>query len=718
MSLSLLLSPCPPPLQLIHCSILQCDESDPFVIKHLRECILNKRTCCVRLCNKTKGGALFWNFIYLAPATSPRGRELCTGVQLDITSLVADCEFDSSQDPLPNIFELKDRADVVSLGQGSSSSISDEAEREAAAVFDLPHFFNEASHALMEQASVLETETSCDLLNMLPDDLFRTCYADMPLRTVLAHRSACRRFYRVLPLAVKCIDLRGPDFTNARIIEEQTLTPSRDSDLLGRPLTDIGTHILASLLQQCTSLESLDISQDNQIGTPGFTALGNALQLCPRLTSLDIGGNFINKEGATGLVPALQKCTTLRRLTARSFRLSHSSIEAEGAAVLCVALSKCPELERLDLGCDIGPLGATALAGTLSHCTLMRTLELSRAHIGNEGAAALSSSLLKCRHLTRLDLSDNSLTEAGATAIGTGLSHAQNLAELRFDFNRIEAEGAAALGTGLSRFAQCTSLTNLNLCANDVGAEGLAALLGSLRCCSSIASLKFGDNDLCDEGAVILAESLHHFPNLLVLDLNTNNIESGGIAALALALPKCPLLKDFDLTHIDLGDEHNEDDTGREAAALLGDALSQLTMLERLSLDYASFCDAGFAALVSALPGCSSLKHLEMLCTQAGINGRCAGLSRALAQCKSLVQLDLEENSIDNEGAVLLAAAFPLCTSLKQIHMAENAYTESGASALSTVLGRCPAIRIFGKFGGGGGGASAAWSNPTEVTPL
>ncbi|KAF8917136.1 hypothetical protein BGZ58_005158, partial [Dissophora ornata] len=103
------------------------------------------------------------------------------------------------------------------------------------------------------------------------------------------------------------------------------------------------------------------------------------------LTTLNLQGTQIMKEGALALSEALKTNTTLTTLNLR-----RNSIGSEGAISLSEALKTNTALTTLDLQHNsIGKEGALALSEALKTNTTLTTLNLENNSIGNEGALAL-----------------------------------------------------------------------------------------------------------------------------------------------------------------------------------------------------------------------------------------------------------------------------------------------------------------------------------------
>ena len=108
----------------------------------------------------------------------------------------------------------------------------------------------------------------------------------------------------------------------------------------------------------------------------------------PSLTSLNLVGNYIGKEGAMALAAELKQMPNLT-----SLNLGYNLIGKEGVTALAAELKQVPNLTSLNLACnDIGKEGAMALAGCLKD-TNLTVLGFAGNNIGDEGATALNKAL-------------------------------------------------------------------------------------------------------------------------------------------------------------------------------------------------------------------------------------------------------------------------------------------------------------------------------------
>ena len=94
------------------------------------------------------------------------------------------------------------------------------------------------------------------------------------------------------------------------------------------------------------------------------------------------------------------------------------------------------------------------------------------------------------------------------------------------------------------------------------------------------------------------------------------------------------------------------DDEGTE---ILANRLN-ISVLEKLVLDFNRISDSGAMALAGCIARCSVVQEVSIQCNSIGDSGAIA-LADALVHCSSLRRLDLQGNGLGDEGAVAIAKA-------------------------------------------------------------
>ncbi|KAL4450535.1 hypothetical protein ABPG77_000891 [Micractinium sp. CCAP 211/92] len=210
----------------------------------------------------------------------------------------------------------------------------------------------------------------------------------------------------------------------------------RALDLSGCDIRDAGAAALAR------SLSELSLA-DNVIDIRGAAALATALEKSPALRRMDLGSNFIQKEGAALLGRALRR---------RKNGLQNNELGDAGVAALCAGLRQhASELEWLDLSDNgLGPACCKALAELLQGCTSLRALRVHSNAIGDSGVCQIAGALRAKRRLQRLDLTGCGIGPAGARALAASalydlLCTAPSLVVLDLRDNEFDEEGLRQL---------------------------------------------------------------------------------------------------------------------------------------------------------------------------------------------------------------------------------------------------------------------------------
>ncbi|KAL8530637.1 hypothetical protein ACS0TY_007611 [Phlomoides rotata] len=260
---------------------------------------------------------------------------------------------------------------------------------------------------------------------------------------------------------------------------------------------------------------------------------------------------------------------------------------------------------------------------------------------------ALEGSDLRC-----LNLSNNAMGEKGIRAFDALLKSQFNLEELYLNYDGISEEAAKAV-------------------------RELIPATNKLRV------LQFHNNMTGDEGAISISEIVSNSPLLEDFRCSCTRVDSEGGIALAKALGKCIHLKKLDL---------QDNMFGVDAGLALSEALSAFSGLSEIYLSYLNLADEGSIALGNALKvSAPSLEVLDMAGNE--ITAKAAPvLASCIASKQFLAKLNLSENSLKDEGAILIAKALEeghgqLC----EVDLNTNMIRRAGA--------RCLAQAVVGKPG-------------------
>lgn len=272
-----------------------------------------------------------------------------------------------------------------------------------------------------------------------------------------------------------------------------------------------------------------------------------------------------------------------------------------------------------------------------------------------EVIAMFSSALEGCQ-LRYLNLSNNALGEKGVMAFGALLKSQNNLEELYLMNDGISEEAARAV----------------------------CELIPSTE---KLKILHFHNNMTGDEGAVAIAEMVKHSPALEDFRCSSTRVGSEGGVALAEALGQCTHLKKLDL---------RDNMFGVEAGLALSKVLSAFPDLTEVYLSYLNLEDKGAEALANALKeSAPSLEVLELAGNDITAKAA-ASLAACIAAKQFLTKLNLAENELKDEGAILIGKSLEEGHGqLIDIDLSTNAIRRAGARLLAQVAVNKPGLKML-----------------------
>lgn len=266
------------------------------------------------------------------------------------------------------------------------------------------------------------------------------------------------------------------------------------------------------------------------------------------------------------------------------------------------------------------------------------------------------SSVLEGCHLRYLNLSNNALGEKGVRAFEALLKSQHSLEELYLMNDGISEEAARAV----------------------------SELIPSTQ---KLKVLQFHNNMTGDEGAVAISEIVKRSHALEDFRCSSTRVGTDGGIALAEALKTCTHLKKLDL---------RDNMFGVEAGVALSKAFSLFADLTEVYLSYLNLEDEGADALANALKeSAPSLEVLEMAGND--ITAKCAGsLAACIASKQFLTKVNLSENELKDEGAILIGKAlWEGHGQLLEVDMSTNAIRRAGARVLAQAVLTKPGFKLL-----------------------
>lgn len=187
-------------------------------------------------------------------------------------------------------------------------------------------------------------------------------------------------------------------------------------------------------------------------------------------------------------------------------------------------------------------------------------------------------------------------------------------------------------------------------------------------------SLQF--TPLGEAQAVPLARIIVFYPDLRTLRLWKTKLGAGGMRAIAEALPHLEVLESLGLEDNSLGDE---------GMISLSEGIRPLARLREVFLQINAISDTGLCTLISGLKGKTSITTLNL--SENRLTGN--SLSVLLDACGATLKLlDLTQNRLGAEGAILLSEWLPRLERLEKLRIGGNGLGDEAERQLMTVASR------------------------------
>ena len=373
----------------------------------------------------------------------------------------------------------------------------------------------------------------------------------------------------------------------------------------------------------------------------------------PRLISSHAvdGALQVTYREAAACCDAMHAVREVHTLTLQwSDALPDPSEAGPGAQRACAAVTSLPTLRILNAGESY----QTALFGPVAHSLVSALTRLTdllalRTFWRDASPAVLARPLGLLTTLTRLHLDiETNCCQESALELAPALTCLSRLAHVTLGCGgRGEV---TALGPALGTL---TTLTSLDLSGNaSVDADAYVNVEG-VSVCYDVEAFVHG---------------LRHLSQLAALNLACGYVGSGFDSGFHAWHPA--------------------------GAALLAQALSQLTALTGLILS-SDYIDAGDAAsLAPALTRLSRLAHLDLGFNVLGAAGA-AALAPSIALLTALTRLHLDGNDVGANGAAALAPALSRLSRLAELKLCWNELGGAGCNALAPPLGCLTALTLL-----------------------
>jgi Ran GTPase-activating protein (RanGAP) involved in mRNA processing and transport len=304
-------------------------------------------------------------------------------------------------------------------------------------------------------------------------------------------------------------------------------------------------------------------------------------------------------------------------------------------------------------------------------------------HLGRGSALDVSSNTLPIQQLKRR------VGDADIKALSVMLPTSSITAFIA-NYGDMTDAGAEVLAAALP-----SSLQHLSLASNSLAAAGVKAIVEAAKKLPSLTSLVLDSNALGKEGGAVLADLVASHSCLEVLSAARCELDTDAVLFLCTALAKTTSLRSLDISE-PLLFSRNE-----ETAYHVSKALRCNSSLEHLSLRKAPFVvDSGLEAICEYLLDNSSLRSLDLTACRIGPPGGVT-LARTLAAGARLHSLNLSHCRVADQGAVALAAVLrDGATNLVDLDLRNNDIKDEGLVALAEALvsPSCPLqrLQVFG----------------------
>eukprot|EP00071_Canis_lupus_P011433 XP_005631766.1 ribonuclease inhibitor [Canis lupus familiaris] len=382
--------------------------------------------------------------------------------------------------------------------------------------------------------------------------------------------------------------------------------------------------------------------------------ISSALQANPSLTELSLCTNELGDAGVHLVLQGLQSPTC--------------------------------KIQKLSLqNCCLTKTGCGVLPAVLRSMPTLRELHLSDNPLEDAGLQLLCEGLLdpQC-HLEKLQLEYCNLTAASCESLASALRNKQHFKELAVSNNEIGEAGVRVLCQGLVESAcQLETLKLENCGLTPASCEDLRAVVASK---TSLRELDLGDNKLGDQGIAVLCPSLlHPSCQIRVLWLWECDVTATGCRDLCHVVSTKESLEELSLACNALGDE---------GAQLLCESLlepgSRLQSLWVKSCNFTAACCHHFGTMLPVPRSPPSLGDCDVA------NDGCASLASLLLANRSLRELDLSNNRMNDQGIRRLMESVeqPGCA-LEQLVLYDIYWSQDIEDSLRALEERKPSLKII-----------------------
>ncbi|KAJ7977404.1 RAN GTPase-activating protein 2 [Quillaja saponaria] len=316
-------------------------------------------------------------------------------------------------------------------------------------------------------------------------------------------------------------------------------------------------------------------------------------------------------------------------------------------------------------------------------CFSNRSFGLDAAHVAEPMLSSVKG------QLTEVDLSDfiAGRPEAEALEVMNIFSSALEGCALRYLNLSNNAMGEKGVRAFELLLKSQNTLEELYLINDGISEEAAKAVCELIPSTEKLRVLHFHNNMTGDEGAIAISEIVKHSPALEDFRCSSTRVGSDGGVALAEALGTCTRLKKLDL---------RDNMFGVEAGVALSKSLPSFADLTEAYLSYLNLEDHGAEALANALKESAPLLEvLELSGNDISAKGA-ASLAACISAKQFLSKLNLSENELKDEGAILISKALEQSHGqLNEVDLSANSIRRAGARLLAQAVVRKPGFKLL-----------------------
>ena len=533
---------------------------------------------------------------------------------------------------------------------------------------------------------------------------------------------------------IRCMerDCTRINLSTEHLFDDGAFVVARCLERRGQRCSSNNNHntIVTTRTNRESSLKVLHLSETG-IGPDGGMAIVSVLRSYPYLLEeLDLSENPIGPKVATALLGICgEESCTLKRLVLRNCSLSgfldgdndEDNRNMNTVGTVRDSLVRSKSLQVLDVSRNaIQDSDIAGIADIIRRNNVLTSLDLSETELDQEGLDVLTGALRTNTILHVLRLADAfGYVEPDFSSLAMALlSPGCGIQRLDLEDTGLQDESMQCLGDALRTN---TSLLWLNLGKNNLraGDVGIRHLAESLTVNTTLKELILSDNAELGRALIPLFRVLEHDNNTLErLDVPFCGIDSDTGRALARAIESNKGLLNLNVTtNTDMGKvaiveivhalSVNENLTAicldhigmdSDCGLALGLSLRRNTTLQRLDVSRnPSLDDDGLVAVLDGLSSNTSIVSFTLTDnSKLSDSTECMeALARMVSQNQHLRVLDLNDCSINDDGAIILANGLANNKTLEEVHLSWNEFESVGARALLEAIVDSPALRFL-----------------------